>query len=124
VFKSKEENKMVERPMKVTKSQLKQIIKEEISTLTEGGEWPGSRTSLQAVASLADAISNDLGIDLYEENIGERLTEIILKEFYEGEEAPLRIGTPKEDPWALKKRLGIGGSVHDRLGGPRHREDK
>jgi hypothetical protein len=35
------------------------------------------------------------------------------------EEEPLRISAPTEDPWKLKKRLGIGGSVHDRLGGPR-----
>ena len=41
-----------------------------------------------------------------------------------GEEAPLRLSAPKEDPWKFKKRLGIGGSVHDRLGGPRHREKK
>ena len=40
------------------------------------------------------------------------------------EEEPLRIGTPKENPWALKKRLGFDGTVHDRLGGPRHRKDK
>jgi hypothetical protein len=84
--------------MKVTKSQLKQIIKEEISTLTEGGEWPGSRTSLQALAPLADAIANDLGVDLYEDNIDTRLADVILKEFYEGEEAPLKIGTPAFDP--------------------------
>ena len=44
----------------------------------------------------------------------------------EGEEEvePLRLSAPTEDPWKLKKRLGIGGSVHDRLGGPRHREKK
>jgi hypothetical protein len=41
-----------------------------------------------------------------------------------GEEAPLHLSAPKEDPWKFKKRLGIGGSVHDRLGGPRHREKK
>ena len=92
---------------------------QKLSTLTEGGQWPGSRTSLQAVASLSDAIANDLGVDLYEADIDTRLADIVLKEFYEGEEAPLRIGTPTEKPWALKKRLGIGGSVHDRLGGPR-----
>jgi hypothetical protein len=37
-------------------------------------------------------------------------------------EEPLQLSTPTEDPWKLKKRLGLGGSVHDRLGGPRHRE--
>jgi hypothetical protein len=70
--------------MKITKQQLKQIIKEEISTLTEGGQWPGSGDSLRALAPLADAIANDLGVDLYEDNIAERLAEIVLKEFYEG----------------------------------------
>ena len=84
--------------MKITKSQLKQIIKEELSTLAEGGQWPGSAASLRAIAPLADAIANDLGVDLYEGNIDERLVEIILKEFYEGEEAPLKIGTPAFDP--------------------------
>ena len=45
--------------------------------------------------------------------------------FRGGEEVvPLRLSTPKEDPWKFKKRLGIGGSVHDRLGGPRHKEKK
>ena len=110
--------------MKLTKSQLKQIIKEELSTLTEGGQWPGSGESLRALAALADTIVSDLGVDRYEANIDERLADIILKEFYEGEEAPLRVSAPTEDPWKLKKRLGLGGSVHDRLGGPRHREDK
>ena len=42
----------------------------------------------------------------------------------EEEEEPLRLSAPTEDPWEFKKRLGIGGSVHDRLGGPRHREKK
>jgi len=37
-------------------------------------------------------------------------------------EEPLHLSAPTEDPWKLKKRLGLGGSVHDRLGGPRHRE--
>ena len=37
-------------------------------------------------------------------------------------EEPLQLSAPTEDPWKLKKRLGLGGSVHDRLGGPRHRE--
>jgi hypothetical protein len=40
------------------------------------------------------------------------------------EEPTLHLRGPTEDPWKLKKRLGIGGSVHDRLGGPRHREKK
>jgi len=93
--------------MKITKSQLKQIIKEELneahggalgpfpgrygdahkrttdSPPTEGGQWPGSSASLQALAPLSDAIANDLGVDLYEANIGERLVEIVLKEFYQ-----------------------------------------
>ena len=85
--------------MKITKSQLKQIIKEELSNLTEGGQWPGSVDSLQALAPLADAIANDLGVDLYEADVGKRLADIVLKEFYEGEEEPLRIGTPKADPF-------------------------
>ena len=42
----------------------------------------------------------------------------------EPEEPTLHLRGPTEDPWKLKKRLGIGGSVHDRLGGPRHREKK
>ena len=42
----------------------------------------------------------------------------------EEEVEPLRLSAPTEDPWKFKKRLGIGGSVHDRLGGPRHREKK
>jgi len=42
----------------------------------------------------------------------------------EPEEPALHLSAPTEDPWKLKKRLGIGGSVHDRLGGPRHREKK
>lgn len=93
--------------MKLTKSQLIKIIKEELkeayggalgpfsgrygdahkrptdSPPTEGGQWPGSIASLQALAPLSDAIANDLGVDLYEANIGERLVEIVLKEFYQ-----------------------------------------
>ena len=85
--------------MKITKSQLKQIIKEELSTLTEGGQWPGSIDSHRALAPLADAIANDLGVDLYEENIDTRLADIVLKEFYEGSEgttAPAPEGHPHD----------------------------
>ena len=35
------------------------------------------------------------------------------------EDMTLRLSAPTEDPWKMKARLGIGGSVHDRLGGPR-----
>ena len=35
------------------------------------------------------------------------------------EDMTLHLSAPKEDPWKMKARLGIGGSVHDRLGGPR-----
>ena len=42
----------------------------------------------------------------------------------ESPEKPLHLSAPTEDPWKFKKRLGIGGSVHDRLGGPRHKEKK
>ena len=85
--------------MKITKSQLKQIIKEELSTLTEGGQWPGSADSLRALAALADTIVSDLGVDRYEANIDERLADIVLKEFYEGREsdtAPAPEGHPHD----------------------------
>ena len=83
--------------MKLTKSKLKQIIKEELEEIIgEKKEHPGE-TCEQAHPD-----------ETHEE----------------WEEEPLRVGTPKEDPWKLKKRLGIGGSVHDRLKGPRLREDK
>jgi len=68
--------------MKITKSQLKQIIKEELSLLSEG-DWPGSGDSLMGVASLSKAIAQDLEVDMYEANIGERLIEIVKKEFYQ-----------------------------------------
>jgi len=87
--------------MKITKQQLKQIIKEELSTLTEGGQWPGSVDSHRALAPLADAIANDLGVDIYEANIDERLVDIVLKEFYEGREeraAPGPEGHPHDFP--------------------------
>ena len=68
--------------MKLTKSQLKQMIKEEL-TLTEGVfPWSGSIDSFRALAPLSEAIAADLGVDQHEANIGERLIEIVLKEFY------------------------------------------
>ena len=82
--------------MKITKSQLKQIIKEELEELLGEKKEHPDETCEQAHPD-----------ETHEE----------------WEEEPLRISAPG-DPWELKKRLGIGGSVHDRLGGPRHREKK
>jgi len=155
--------------MKITKSQLKQIIKEEISiddallsaieNLTAKiedldisvdylassvtgedpmamghaqnylGRYKRPPSKKETASTLEEVIQEELEAYLEEDkdHPGESCDEAHPGQehaAWEKEEEPLRIGTPKEDPWSLKKRLGIGGSVHNRLGGPRHREDK
>jgi len=93
--------------MKITKSQLKQIIKEEMQeALTIGGETLIEEAMLYMTG---DEEGGTNPVDVIE----------TVRDLVADEEEPLRISTPKEDPWKMKARLGIGGSVHDRLGGPR-----
>ena len=111
--------------MKITKSQLKQIIKE---VLNEMHQQPlavagGPHQKLQGYTY--DRLNGVHVLDTYNprSDYGGELDKAIAQ-VHAQEEEPLRMGAPKEDPWKLKKRLGVGGSVHDRLGGPRHREKK
>ena len=157
--------------MKITKSQLKQIIREE---LNEGGFAghsvnpgtlghqasqklarvgiahesedvrkeimdmilaldTGNQEDVETLANMAaylkDASSANvrqgLGLEEEKDHPGESCKQAHPDETHEEwEEDPLEISAPTRSPWDLKRRLGIGGSVHDRLGGPRHREDK
>ena len=124
--------------MKMTKSQLKQIIKEELNEFMDDPD-PGDQAEYEGLIEQIGVsedfnrlltLNNRLGIEPEEmlrmlfdmsHRVGDEPQQ---DQADQEEEEPLRIGTPKEGPWKLKKRLGIGGSVHDRLGGPRHREDK
>jgi len=135
--------------MKLTKQKLEEIIKEELSNLMEGGyaghygeeslnpEWDQADKILSDLVRLADALERSKdsepdvlafavvrklrsAVDAMEARLNEKFAALEPEE--EGE--ALHLSSPTEDPWKLKKRLGIGGSVHDRLGGPRHREEK
>ena len=70
--------------MKLTKTKLKQIIKEEISVITEAGtspgNWPGGPKSFHAWVSLVEAIAADTGKDTYD--VGFELAEFIKSTFY------------------------------------------
>ena len=133
--------------MKITKQKLKQIIKEELEEARlpawerpgyvpkpglgpedPPGEdsWPAAEDSWPAAEDIEDAIqmlnaevedNGDQSGTLF--HVINRL-EVALDKL--GELAPVKLSTPKEDPWKFKKRLGIGGSVHDRLGGPREKK--
>ncbi len=118
--------------MKITKQKLKQIIKEEMQGLKEVDppSWetrePGPAASWPPAEDIEDAIqmlnaevedNGDQSGTLF--HVINRL-EVALDKL--GELAPLKLSAPKEDPWEFKKRLGIGGSVHDRLGGPREKK--
>jgi hypothetical protein len=135
--------------MKLSKQKLKQIIKEELEEAHGGakGPFPGrygdahkkydmeptdtpppsaSEDSWPAAEDIEDAIqmlnaevedNGDQSGTLF--HVINRL-EVALDKL--GELAPVKLSAPKEDPWKFKKRLGIGGSVHDRLGGPREKK--
>ena len=66
--------------MKLTKQQLKQIIKEEISIITEGISPIHSTAVAAAIANLAQAITNELGTDLIDTQT--RVVDVIEKTFY------------------------------------------
>jgi hypothetical protein len=148
-FESKKGNKRKTKT-KITKTQLAQIIKEEILALKEitamtgdGGAWshdssmptggahdmsgPDITRSIHQLNQLASTLDKDqLGllstqIDSWVskfENLGP------VEDVPEDDVDPLVLRGPSEDPLgasAVRKRrtMGIGGSVHDRLGGPR-----
>jgi hypothetical protein len=125
--------------MKITKQQLKELIKEELNEFMDDPD-PGDQAEYEDLIAQI-GVSEDFNRLLTLRNRLDIEPEEMLRMLFdmshgnndgsegdqtdqEGEESPLRIGAPKESPWDLKKRLGIGGSVHDRLGGPRHREGK
>ena len=107
---------------------------------TEGSlnpEWDQAGKILSDLVHLADALERSKdsepdklafavvqklrsAVDAMEARLNEKFAAL---EPEEGGET-LHLSAPTEDPWKLKKRLGLGGSVHDRLGGPRHREEK
>ena len=107
---------------------------------TEGSlnpEWDKADKILSDLVHLADALerSKDSEPDVLANAVVQKLRSAVdamearLNEKFaaappEEEGEALHLSAPTEDPWKLKKRLGLGGSVHDRLGGPRHREEK
>ena len=111
------------RNMKITKQKLKQIIKEELEGFEEEPEqddsWPAAEDIEDAIQMLNAEVEDngDQSGTLF--HVINRL-EVALDKL--GELVPLKLSTPTEDPWKFKKRLGIGGSVHDRLGGPREKK--
>lgn len=125
--------------MKLTKSQLNKIIREVVNEVSGKQRAHDERVAAQkAWRAEADQIARELGwpararwSDGNDPNnpgyVGYWIQDNDTQEHIqnvESPEKPLHLSAPKEDPWKLKKRLGIGGSVHDRLGGPRHREKK
>ncbi len=102
-------------------------------------EWDKADKILSDLVHLADALERSKdsepdklafavvrklrsAVDAMEARLNEKFA--TLEPEPEGEGEALHLSTPTEDPWKLKRRLGLGGSVHDRLGGPRHREEK
>ena len=131
----------MEKPkVKLTKQKLKKVIKEELENLMKeplNPEWDQADKILSDLVRLADALerSKDAEPDVLANAVVQKLRSAVdamearLNEKFaaaepEEEGETLHLSAPTEDPWKLKKRLGIGGSVHDRLGGPRHREEK
>jgi len=125
--------------MKITKSQLKQIIKEELNEMHEddetlppdeilsrlGGEMGGGDLrgldDRKKVEVLHEAL---LEIEAYRQAYDQAMDDE--REYeeseYEGEgEDPLRISAPG-DPWKFKRRAGIGRRVDGSQRVPRHRE--
>jgi|ETNvirnome_2_300_1030623.scaffolds.fasta_scaffold31454_2 hypothetical protein len=104
-------------------SDLMEIIKEELEGFEEDPEqddsWPAAEDIEDAIQMLNAEVEDngDQSGTLF--HVINRL-EVALDKL--GELAPVKLSTPKEDPWKFKKRLGIGGSVHDRLGGPREKK--
>ena len=104
-------------------SDLMEIIKEELEGFEEDPEqddsWPAAEDIEDAIQMLNAEVEDngDQSGTLF--HVINRL-EVALDKL--GELAPVKLSAPKEDPWKFKKRLGIGGSVHDRLGGPREKK--
>ena len=126
--------------MKLTKSQLNKIIKEVVNEVSGKQRAHDERVAAQkAWRTEADRIARELGwpararwsADGNDPNnpgyVGYWIQDNDTQEHIqnvESPEKPLHLSAPTEDPWKFKKRLGIGGSVHDRLGGPRHNREK
>ena len=68
--------------MKLTKQQLKQIIKEELFIIAEGVSPIHSTDVAKAIADLAQAITNELDTDLFDTQ--RRVVSVIEKTFYGG----------------------------------------
>ena len=122
--------------MNITKSRLKQIIKEELSSALKEGlgmyqHVPDEPISGDLLGQLEEIVEM-WAAETPEGRAQEKQMLDLISRFSkpeqeygrEMEEPTLNLSAPTEDPWKLKKRLGLGGSVHDRLGGPRHREKR
>jgi hypothetical protein len=125
--------------MKITKQKLKQIIKEELGkSLKEEVDSPWWVDEMDRVITEIDqlhkAIKRDHpdDLELFEDYLNQNI-ELTTQAWQKDRQPPaeeeseweaetLYLSAPKEDPWEFKKRLGIGGSVHDRLGGPREKK--
>ena len=66
--------------MKLTKSKLKQIIKEELEDIKEGGVWEHSPGSFDAVRTLSQEIAKETG--LKEHTVGVQIFEFVEQTFY------------------------------------------
>ena len=67
--------------MKIAKSKLKQIIKEEL-VVEAGGQWVGGGESFRAVMALSNAIATETGQTPHD--IGVELFAFLEKTFYQG----------------------------------------
>ena len=117
--------------MKLTKQKLKEIMKEVLEEGGSAGHHEGpegypmtNREKEEEIAGGSDIVADlQAAVAKWEPQTEEGIAyEADILEILDRWEEPLRLSAPTEDPWEFKKRLGLGGSVHDRLGGPRHRE--
>tara|TARA_Y100000310_G_C20520890_1_gene733621 strand:+ start:793 stop:1059 length:267 start_codon:yes stop_codon:yes gene_type:complete len=88
--------------MKITKSKLKQIIKEELSEAFLNNKSKGYFDALDGKKRDSGKLGDEDYLEGYEKGMAER-----------GDEEPLKLGTPERDPMKKLKPGSMGGPLEE-----------